>query len=414
MVETIMYVGIGFMFAALIGLAVIPLVHGRAVRLSMRRLEAAIPASMAEVQADKDLLRAEFAMSTRRLETSLEQLKNKTTSQLAELGKKDDAINRLKIERDAQKVEVIALKTQVEALKEVKAAGDVVSLVPRDWPPAELVKVPMDSSQSPPPNDQRQEGDAVSLVPKEWPTAEKARSGGPARDPDARRDSSDPIEMARQGSDFSAGLRAVEPSIHVPPRSSGFKNDQFASDRPSIRRRTFSSHARFFIAALIGVGATFAWQFHGDETKEVVRTWAPSLGWLSSVSTTKSPPAPAPAAAATSPELVQQLARDLAAVRHSVEQFAAKQEQMARNVATLQAGEQDIRQKMPSPLCRLGRNSLRRRRRDPQPLPAGRFVRLLMARRSWKALMASGGRRAETRCREWGESTLLFAGATVG
>jgi hypothetical protein len=47
--------------------------------------------------------------------------------------------------------------------------------------------------------------------------------------------------------------------------------------------------------------------------------------------------------------LVQQLARDLAAVRHSVEQFAAKQEQMARNVATLQAGEQDIRQKMPSP-----------------------------------------------------------------
>jgi hypothetical protein len=96
MVETIMYVGIGFMFAALIGLAVIPLVHGRAVRLSMRRLEAAIPASMAEIQADKDQLRAEFAMSTRRLEMSVEQLKTKTTSQLAELGKKDDAINRLR------------------------------------------------------------------------------------------------------------------------------------------------------------------------------------------------------------------------------------------------------------------------------------------------------------------------------
>ena len=134
MVETIMYVGIGFMFAALIGLAVIPLVHGRAVRLSMRRLEAAIPASMAEVQADKDLLRAEFAMSTRRLDMSVEQLKNKTTNQLSELGKKGDAINRLKIERDALnvdvialKTEVIALKTQVDALKEpLTAAGKEV------------------------------------------------------------------------------------------------------------------------------------------------------------------------------------------------------------------------------------------------------------------------------------------------
>ncbi len=37
-------------------------------------------------------------MSARRLEMSVEQLKNKTTSQLAELGKKSDAINRMKVE----------------------------------------------------------------------------------------------------------------------------------------------------------------------------------------------------------------------------------------------------------------------------------------------------------------------------
>ena len=40
------------------------------------RLEAATPLSMAEIQADKDQLRAEFAMSTRRLETSVEQMKS--------------------------------------------------------------------------------------------------------------------------------------------------------------------------------------------------------------------------------------------------------------------------------------------------------------------------------------------------
>ena len=71
MIEPIMYFGIGFLFAALIGLVVVPLVHGRAVRLTMRRLEAATPLSMAEIQADKDQLRAEFAMSTRRLEMSV-------------------------------------------------------------------------------------------------------------------------------------------------------------------------------------------------------------------------------------------------------------------------------------------------------------------------------------------------------
>ena len=94
MIEPIMFFGIGFLVASLFGLVLIPLVHNRAVRLTMRRLEAATPLSMAEIQADKDQLRAEFAMSTRRLELSVEQMKTKTTSQLAELGKKTDAINR--------------------------------------------------------------------------------------------------------------------------------------------------------------------------------------------------------------------------------------------------------------------------------------------------------------------------------
>jgi len=125
-----MYLGIGFLFAGLIGVAVMPLVHGRAVRLTIRRLEAALPQSMAEIQADKDLLRAEFAMSTRRLEMSVEQLKTKSTSQLAELGRNGDAINRLKVERDALKIEIVALKTQVEAAAYSTEMGTQASLVP--------------------------------------------------------------------------------------------------------------------------------------------------------------------------------------------------------------------------------------------------------------------------------------------
>jgi chromosome segregation ATPase len=118
MIEPIMYFGIGFLVAALIGLVVIPLVHGRAVRLTMRRLEAATPLSMAEIQADKDQLRAEFAMSTRRLEMSVEQLKTKSTSQLAELGKKGDAINRLKIELGKKTATIFALEARDKVLRD--------------------------------------------------------------------------------------------------------------------------------------------------------------------------------------------------------------------------------------------------------------------------------------------------------
>jgi chromosome segregation ATPase len=118
MIEPIMYFGIGFLAAALIGLVVVPLVHGRAVRLTMRRLEAATPLSMAEIQADKDQLRAEFAMSTRRLEMSVEQLKTRSTSQLAELGKKGDAINRLKIELGEKTAAIFALEARDKSLRD--------------------------------------------------------------------------------------------------------------------------------------------------------------------------------------------------------------------------------------------------------------------------------------------------------
>jgi chromosome segregation ATPase len=118
MIEPIMYFGLGFLAATLLALIIMPFVHGRAERLTTRRLEAAIPVSMAEIQADKDQLRAEFAMSTRRLEMSVEQLKRKTTSQLAELGKKADAINQLKAELGEKTATIFALEAREKTFKD--------------------------------------------------------------------------------------------------------------------------------------------------------------------------------------------------------------------------------------------------------------------------------------------------------
>jgi chromosome segregation ATPase len=118
MIEPIMFVGIGVFVAGLLVIGVIPLVHARAVRLTMRRLEALTPLSMAEIQADKDQLRAEFAMSTRRLEMSVEQMKAKTTSQLAEIGKKSEAVSRLKLELGEKTAALFTLEAKEKQLNE--------------------------------------------------------------------------------------------------------------------------------------------------------------------------------------------------------------------------------------------------------------------------------------------------------
>jgi hypothetical protein len=118
MIEPIMYVALGFLAASLLALVTIPLVHARAIRLTLHRIEAATPLSMVEIQAEKDQLRAEFAMSTRRLEIGLEQLTAKTTCQLVELGKKTAMINRLEAELVAKTAMIFMLEARDNALKD--------------------------------------------------------------------------------------------------------------------------------------------------------------------------------------------------------------------------------------------------------------------------------------------------------
>ena len=181
-------------------------------------------------------------------------------------------------------------------------------------------------------------------MPNDWGTA-----SGLTRDPETGGGAfNQRIEMAREKADFSTGLRAIESSIRVFSRPSGFRSDQFVSDKARRSR----SLALFFIAALIAVGATFAWHSQGDEGKEMVRRrWVSSLDWLLSMSTTKSPPAPV--AASTSPELARPLeavAPDLIAASHTAEQPAAEQRQMYPDVATAKGVEQNTRSTSSPPL----------------------------------------------------------------
>jgi chromosome segregation ATPase len=96
MIESIMFFAGGFLVAAVLALALISSVHRRAVRLTQRRLQDSIPVSLTEIQADRDKLRAKFAMSARRLEMTVEQLEAKVTNQRGEIARKSEAIARLK------------------------------------------------------------------------------------------------------------------------------------------------------------------------------------------------------------------------------------------------------------------------------------------------------------------------------
>jgi chromosome segregation ATPase len=121
LIESIMYFGGGFLVACLLAIILISFVHQRAVRLTQRRLEDAIPVSMTEIQADKDHLRAEFALNARRLEMSVDQLKAKVTAQLSDIARKNEAINLLR----AELLEKTAVTDELAA--RVKALGGKVT-----------------------------------------------------------------------------------------------------------------------------------------------------------------------------------------------------------------------------------------------------------------------------------------------
>jgi hypothetical protein len=98
MIEPIMYFAMGFLAAGLCALVFFPLVHARGERLAARRLMPEIPVSISQIRADRDLLRAEFAMSVRRFEISVDELKARMAGQMVELGRKSDEVTRLKRE----------------------------------------------------------------------------------------------------------------------------------------------------------------------------------------------------------------------------------------------------------------------------------------------------------------------------
>jgi chromosome segregation ATPase len=116
-IETIMIFALGFVAASLIALLIIPAINARAERLARRRAEALFPMSISELTAEKDHLRAEFAVLQRKIERKSEEALAFKRENMEELGRRAIRIEALEstlVERDqtVAQLEVSLANTQ--------------------------------------------------------------------------------------------------------------------------------------------------------------------------------------------------------------------------------------------------------------------------------------------------------------
>lgn len=88
MIEWFMFGALGFFLGCLLALMLAPPLWNRAVKLTTRKLEATMPMSLADIQANKDQLRAEFAIELRKVEVALDKSKEKAARELIEANKR--------------------------------------------------------------------------------------------------------------------------------------------------------------------------------------------------------------------------------------------------------------------------------------------------------------------------------------
>ena len=150
-----------------------------------------------------------------------------------------------------------------------------------------------------------------------------------------------------------------------------------------VKRPPSRGFAGYLLAICIAVAATVAWQTYGQPAKQMIATSAPKIGWSPEAkqmianwvqqlgwtkqsggaestpptvaNLSKTPPAPPP-----DPQQLQQIeehiaalqqavARQLGDVRVTVQQLTSGQDQMAGQITKLQAADEEILAKIPTP-----------------------------------------------------------------
>jgi hypothetical protein len=182
--------------------------------------------------------------------------------------------------------------------------------------------------------------------------------------------------------------------------------NQVKATGSQTKRRASRAFVRYLVAICVGVAGTLAWQSYGEEAKQTIATRAPELGWspevrqmiaswtkpLAGPENTAARPAAsetqkaantapatitpsAPAVPSFDPEQAKQISQSLDALRQAVERLAAVQDQVKREMTSLQAADAEILAKIQAPL----RTSPVAPARNPAPVLPPRRVPLTSA-----------------------------------
>ncbi|MBZ6076525.1 hypothetical protein [Microvirga puerhi] len=119
-----MIFALGFLAATLIALLIIPAINSRAERLARRRVEALFPMSIEELSAEKDHLRAEFAILQRKLERKAEEAQAVKHQSMEELGRRAVRIQELEETLAARDGIITSRETELKATQEKQTSTE--------------------------------------------------------------------------------------------------------------------------------------------------------------------------------------------------------------------------------------------------------------------------------------------------
>lgn len=116
MIQTLLSFILGFLVAGLIALLAAPVLWRRAGQLARKRMEATMPLSRAELEAEFDVLRAENAMTVRKLEMKAEALHKRTVEDLVVLNTQREHIAALTGELDVHRARIEEMESEHKEL----------------------------------------------------------------------------------------------------------------------------------------------------------------------------------------------------------------------------------------------------------------------------------------------------------
>ena len=123
MIEQSIYFALGCIVTALLALCFAPLFWRRALRLTRRRLQLQVPLSMQEILAERDQLRAGFAVERLRIEQAMARIEASKAQDMAEIGRRTVAATKMADEiADLRRLEQ-AQQSEIDLLLREQAEG---------------------------------------------------------------------------------------------------------------------------------------------------------------------------------------------------------------------------------------------------------------------------------------------------